>query len=660
MLPHYSIVFQPSGRRGEVEEGKSLLQAARQLGIDLEGLCGGQQACGKCRVQIEKGELHQSGFSSCMSHLSPPSASELRLLSAGERAAGLRLACEAVIHGPVLVYVPAQSQRFQQIVRKDVAEAATAICPAVRKVSLNLPPATMADPEGDADRLFKYLAQANGPGDLHIDFCALRRLPGALREGNWQITVTMWMDQEVIAVEPGVSSRILGAAVDIGTTTVACYLADLATGKVIATESAMNPQVAYGEDVLSRISFATQEPDGLTTLQTAIAGEVNRLLKCATVQAGAKPEEIMDMVVVGNTTMHHLFLGLTPRYIGRAPFIPATQRALNIKARELGVAVNSGAYVHLLPNEAGFVGADNIAVVIADKPYQRDEVSLIIDIGTNGEIVLGNRNRLLSTSCATGPALEGAHIAFGMRAAPGAIERVRIDPATLEVRFKVIGKNEWQTFYSPEEIGARGICGSGIIDAIAEMFRCGIILKNGRINPSLTSPRMIAGRDGRPEFVLAWARETAIGANVTVSTPDIRAVQLAKGALYCGAKLLLKKYGVAAPDRVVLAGAFGNYIDKESALAIGLFPSCPVERVQSIGNAAGSGALLALLNLRERAEAGHVAAAVEYVELAIEADFEREFYQAMHFPHMVDTASPPHRPAGKEDPSDQIGRTMGD
>ena len=421
-MPYYSVVFQPSGRRGEVEDGRSLLQAARQLGVDLEGLCGGQQACGKCKVQIEKSELQQYGFSSCKSHLSPLSASELSLLSADERADGMRLACEAIIRGPLLVYVPAQSQRSQQTVRKTVTESAIPICPAVRKVNLNLPPATMADREGDADRLFKCLSEAHGLRNLHIDFCALRQLPDVLRQSNWQITATTWMDREVIAVEPGVSSVILGAAVDIGTTTIACYIADLATGKIIATESAMNPQVAYGEDVLSRISFAMQELDGPTTLQSVIVSELNRLLASATAQAGSKPENIMDLVVVGNTTMHHLFLGLTPRYIGRSPFAPAIQRATNIKARELGVAVNRGAYVHLLPNEAGFVGADNVGVMIAEKPYLRDEVSLIIDIGTNGEILLGNKNRILSASCATGPAFEGAHIAFGMRAAPGAIE----------------------------------------------------------------------------------------------------------------------------------------------------------------------------------------------------------------------------------------------
>ncbi len=651
-MAYYSVVFQPSGRRGEVEDGTPILQAARQLGVDLEGLCGGQQTCGKCKVQIEKGELHQYGFSSCMSHLSPLSATELSMLSAEERASGLRLACEATIHGPLLVYVPAQSQRSQQTVRKSVSESATPICPAVRKVSLRLPPATMADREGDADRLFQCLLEAHGLRNLHIDFCALRELSDVLRQSNWQVTATTWMDREIIAVEPGVAPLLLGAAVDIGTTTVACYLADLATGKIIATESAMNPQVAYGEDVLSRITFAMQEPAGLTTLQAAIIGELNRLLARAAAQVGSKPEEIMDLVVVGNTTMHHLFLGLTPRYIGRSPFTPAIQRATNVKARELGVAVNRGAYVHLLPNEAGFVGADNVGVMIAEKPYLRDEVSLIIDIGTNGEIVLGNKNRLLSTSCATGPALEGAHIAFGMRAAPGAIERVRIDAATLEVLFKVIGKNEWQTEYPPEEIGARGICGAGIIDAIAEMFRCGIILKNGRMNTGLGAPRIIVRRDGRPEFVLAWARETAIGANITISTADIRAVQLAKGALYCGAKVLLKKFGVTVPDRVVLAGAFGSYIDKESALAIGLFPSCPVERVHSVGNAAGNGALLALLNLHERAEAERVVATLEYVELAVEADFEREFYQAMHFPHMVDTVAP--RTSGQAQETQQI------
>ena len=633
----HSVVFQPSGRRGEIAEGTTLLEAARQLGADLEGICGAQQSCGKCKVRIEQGDFAGGyGLASRMAHLNPLTAAEERLLSAAECAAGVRLACQARVRGAVLAFVPVQSRRRQPTVRKEITARVRELHPAVEAIRLNVPPATTADARGDADRLLQGLAEARGWTDLKIDACVLRQLPATLRRGAWQVTATVWMGREVIAVQAGEGAALLGAAVDIGTTTVACYLADLTTGKLLAAESGMNPQVAYGEDVLSRITFTMQNAEGLRQLQTVVVEEINRLLARAVGRVGAPAEAVMDMVVVGNTTMHHLFLGLDPRYIGRAPFAPVVQQPLDVKARELGLTLSPGAYVHLLPNEAGFVGADNVGVLIAEEPELRDEVSLIIDVGTNGEIVLGNRQRLLSASCATGPALEGAHIAFGMRAAPGAIERVRVDPQTLEVRYRVIGLDDWQTSYRPEEIGAAGICGSGIIDAVAEMFRCGIICKDGRLNPELRTPRLITGKGQKPEFVLAWAEETSLGAAITISTADIRAVQLAKGALYCGAKLLLKKFGVARPDRVVLAGAFGSYMDKQSALAIGLLPNCNRGNIHSIGNAAGEGALLALLDVGNREKAGRVARQVEYVELATEPDFEREFCQAMHFPHMKD------------------------
>jgi uncharacterized 2Fe-2S/4Fe-4S cluster protein (DUF4445 family) len=373
--------------------------------------------------------------------------------------------------------------------------------------------------------------------------------------------------------------------------------------------------------------------DGLAKMNGAIIESLNSIARDITGQVNLTPEDISDVTVVGNTAMHHIFLNICPEYLGRAPFPPALHTSVDVKARELGLKVSTGAYVHVLPIEAGFVGADNVGVLIAEEPYNQDEMALIIDIGTNGELILGNREKLVSSSCATGPAFEGAHIQYGMRAAPGAIEKVKIDPETREVFFKVIGKEEWNT--ELEDVNAKGICGSGIIDAVGNMFGGGIIQRNGRFNTDLDTPRLKLNEDG-PEFVIAWAHETSIGKDITISLGDVRAVQLAKGAMYAGAKLMMRRLGIERLDKVILAGAFGSYIDKESAMIMGLFPDCELENVYAVGNAAGDGARIALLNRDKRIEANQIARQVEYVELTVEGDFEREFAQAMYFPHMKD------------------------
>jgi uncharacterized 2Fe-2S/4Fe-4S cluster protein (DUF4445 family) len=344
---------------------------------------------------------------------------------------------------------------------------------------------------------------------------------------------------------------------------------------------------------------------------------------------------IDDLTIVFNTAMHHIFLGLNPTYIGRSPFIPAVQRSLDIKARDLGIGINPGSYIHVLPIEAGFVGADNVGVLIAQEQYKQDDMVLIIDIGTNGELLLGNRNRVCSTSCATGPAFEGAQIKFGMRAAPGAIEKVLIDPQTKEPKYKVIGKADWHT-HIEGKINAKGICGSAIIDVIAQMFVAGIIDKSGRFIADTGSNRVRKDADGKPEYVLAWAEETSINQDITVTQGDVRALQLAKGALYAGAKLMMQKMGVTKLDRVELAGAFGSHIDREASLILGMFPDVPIDKVVVVGNAAGDGARMALLNKGKRIEADERARWVQFVEIATEPAFEKEFMQAMHLPHMKD------------------------
>jgi uncharacterized 2Fe-2S/4Fe-4S cluster protein (DUF4445 family) len=400
----------------------------------------------------------------------------------------------------------------------------------------------------------------------------------------------------------------------------------------------MNPQVPYGEDVMSRITYAMTNPEGLERMRKAIIEGLNELIEKAAsdlrTDGSGGAGAVVDMTVVFNTAMHHIFLGFNPEYIGRSPFVPGVQHSLNIKARDLGLGINPASYVHVLPIEAGFVGADNVGVLIAEEPYNQDEKVLIIDIGTNGELLLGNRQRVCSASCATGPAFEGAQIKFGMRAAPGAIEKVKIDPETKECLYKVIGKADWHTHL--HQVNAKGICGSAIIDVVAEMFKAGIIDKSGKFATGLGSRRVRAGSDGKPEYVLAWAEETSIGTDITVTQADVRALQLAKGALYAGAKLMMKRMGIEKLDRVVLAGAFGSYIDKEAALTLGMFPDCSLDKVYAVGNAAGDGSRMALLNRGKRLEADERARWVEFVEIAVEPEFEREFMQAMHIPHMKD------------------------
>jgi len=491
---------------------------------------------------------------------------------------------------------------------------------------------------GDYERVIGYMKETYGLEGLTFDYEVLHSLQDTLREGGWKATVTVWMDREIIKVEPVFTDICYGLAVDIGTTTCVGYLTDLSTGKVVNTESMMNPQVPYGEDVMSRITYAMSNPDGLVTMQKAIITGLNDIIERVVSEIRKDVPNpgylIDDLTIVFNTAMHHIFLGLNPEYIGRSPFIPAVQTSLNIKARDLGLRINPASYIHVLPIEAGFVGADNVGVLIAEEPYNQDEMVLIIDIGTNGELLLGNRNKVCSASCATGPAFEGAQIKFGMRAAPGAIETVFIDPVTKEPRYKVIGKADWHTHL--EKIDAKGICGSGIIQVVAEMFKAGVIDKSGKFNMDLNIPRIRRDLEGKPEYVLAWAEETSIDTDITITQADVRALQLAKGALYTGAKLMMKRLGTEKLDRVVLAGAFGSHIDREASLTLGMFPDVPLEKVYAVGNAAGDGARMALINRSKRTEANDRARWVEFIEIATDPTFEKEFMMAMHIPHMKD------------------------
>ena len=649
------VVFQPSGCRGFVDLYITLIEASRRLGADIESLCGERRVCGKCKVKIEDGFFAKHNIHSGLCNVSPWQEEEQNFISCDEKKAGYRLGCCAKILGNLVVSVPEESRAGKQIVSKAARHISIDVDAAVKKYYVEMKPPTIKNPVADFECLAKELDDCYGLKSLEIDIFALRELTDAIREGDWKVSVSVWCGREVIRVVPGKKTECYGVAFDIGTTTVAGYLCDLNNGKVLDTVSCMNPQCSYGEDVMSRISYQMIAESGLDRMRNAIIDAVNTLIsECVSSlnQAQQKKEkgrktgergksiaaeDIEDLALVGNTAMHHIFLGINPTCLGMAPFPPAIHRCLDVKVRDLGITINRSAYIHCLPNEAGFIGADNVGLLLAEKPQKSKEVQLLIDIGTNGELVLSDGKRLFSTSCATGPALEGAQLKFGMRAATGAIERVQINSTTKEVDYKVVGRDSWRSYSNPEEMLAKGICGSGVLDLMAELFRCNIVNKRGVINDGLSSRRCRKNdRNGQPEFVVAWEKETSIGKDITITQADVRQIQLAKGALYCGCKLMMEQMGVTHIDKVKIAGAFGMHVDPEKALIMGLFPDCDRNKIVSIGNAAGDGARAALLNCAQRKEAEQIARSVQYIELTIAANFQTEFVKAMQFPHMSD------------------------
>ncbi len=635
----HRLILMPSGRQGDVPHGITILDAAASLGVAIESICGGRQTCGKCLVALEHGKFPKHGITSSDDHLSPPDEIERAYfashhLSLDER----RMACSTRILGDVLISVPEESQARKQVIRKAAGEMVIDVAPAMRVYYVEVPPPALGGP-ADWQRLQSALAdQWDLPG-LQIDPLVLRDLQPALREGDHALTVTIWQGTEVVRVAAGYDDGVYGLAVDVGTTTVAGYLCDLRTGEVLATEALMNPQVRYGEDLMSRVTYAMQEEQGVSRMHRAIIKTLNDVATRASAAAGIAPETITDVVLVGNTVMHHLLLGIDPQELGHVPFALATADLLDLKARDLGLsAVHDGARVHVLPCIAGHVGADNVAVLLAEQPHLDDQVSLVVDVGTNAEILLGNRARMLSASSPTGPAFEGAHIKHGQRAAPGAIERVRIDPETGGVRYRVIGDERWSDELPPgARLSPTGICGSGIIEAVAELFLAGLIDRGGRFTADASARCPAIRPVGRvAELVLAPAGETATGGEIVVTQPDIRAIQLAKGALYAGARMLMAELGVERVDRIRLAGAFGSYIDPRHALAIGMLPDCPPEKVHAVGNAAGDGARMALLNTDLRQAACQAARRVEYIETGGGSSFQAYFVAAMTLPHAHD------------------------
>lgn len=672
----YRVVFQPSGRQGDVAAGTNLLDAARSLGVEIEAICNGRQTCGKCQVVVEEGVFPKHGITSSPGHLSPPDGREASYWNkAGMPSQGRRLACSCEVHGDLMVFVPEESQARKQVVRKAATERAIIVDPAIRLYYVEIEPPTLEHQLGDWDRIAGELEARFGLKDIRLDPLLLGELQQVIREGDWKVTVTVWQDRDAVRVQPGYAEEAYGLAVDIGTTTIAMHLCNLRTGEILSTASQMNPQVAYGEDLMSRVSYCDLNgAAGLATLHDAVVDALNNLAKEAASEAEITCDAITDIVLVANSVMHHILLNIPPVELGQSPFGPAISDAVDIKARDLGLKLALGAQAHVLPLEAGHVGADNVGVILAEEPDKApaDEIWLIIDVGTNGEILLGNSTKLYSASSPTGPAFEGAQIRHGMRAAPGAIERVRIDGETLECRFKVIGRDEWNDEWTGEGGGtgprgtgnavgdesgvddrhdghhgrrsrrqaapvlAAGICGSGIIEAVAELFMAGVLTPDGRFAPEIEHPRL-SWNGSKAEYVLAWAHESSTGRPIVITSDDVRNIQLGKAALYSGARLLMERMGVEQVTRVLLAGAFGSYIDPVHAMVLGMIPDCDLERVATAGNSAGDGARIALLNKQEREEARRLARWTNYIGIAMEPRFQEAFVEAMPIPHGAHT-----------------------
>jgi uncharacterized 2Fe-2S/4Fe-4S cluster protein (DUF4445 family) len=644
------VVFTPSGRRGHVPRGTSVLDAARRLGVDLDSVCGGRGICGRCQVTVADGEHAKHGIFCTSGALTPPTETEAAY--AGDRglAEGRRLGCTALVAEDVVIDVPPESQVYRQVVRKEAEARTIAVDPVVRLHYVEIEQPQLASPRSDLARLLAALECEWDLRDLSFDTNVLRSLQRDIRrEPAWRVTVAVHDGAVVTAIWPDFHDDAYGIAFDVGSTTVAGHLCDLRSGEVVASAGAMNPQIRFGEDLMSRISYVMLNPGAEKELTRAVRGCLAKLTAELCTAAGVERTDVLEATLVGNPVMHHLLLGIDPTELGGAPFALAFDAGLRLRASELGLPVNPGARVYVLPCIAGHVGADTAGVILAEAPHRSDGVTLLVDVGTNAEIVLGNRERLLAASSPTGPAFEGAQISCGQRAAPGAIERVRIDSETLEPRVKVVGCDAWSDEPGFEGVRPTGVCGSGIIEVVAELHLAGVLTTDGTIDGSLAArtPRIVA--DGRTFSYVLWGDEPQL----TITQNDVRQIQLAKAALHAGCRLLMEAYGIDHVDRVRLAGAFGAHIDPIHALVLGLVPDCDPGGVSSAGNAAGTGARIALLNRGAREEIERVVAGVEKVETAVEPRFQEHFVQAMAIPHDRDpyarlgawVALPPRRTA---------------
>ena len=640
------VIFTPSGKRGHFPVGTPVLTAARQLGVDLDSVCGGRGICSKCQITPSYGEFSKHGVTVADDALTEWNKVEQRYKDKRGLLDGRRLGCQAQVQGDVVIDVPPESQVHRQVVRKRAEARDITMNPSTRLFYVEVEEPDMHKPSGDMERLIEALEnqwQLKGvKTDLHI----LQSLQPALRKGQWKATVAVHLGDEshppkIMHIWPGYyEGTVYGLAVDLGSTTIAAHLCDLKSGEVVASSGIMNPQIRFGEDLMSRVSYSMMNEGGDQEMTRAVREGMNALFTQIAAEAEIDKDLIVDAVFVCNPVMHHLFLGIDPFELGQAPFALATSDSLALRAAELDLNIHPAARVYLLPCIAGHVGADAAAVALSEAPDKSEDLVLVVDVGTNAEILLGDKNKVLACSSPTGPAFEGAQISSGQRAAPGAIERLEINPETKEPRFRVIGSDIW----SDEDgfdaaiatTGITGICGSGIIEAIAEMRMAGVLDASGLIGSAeqTGTPRCI--QDGRTNAYLVWDGSADGGPKITITNPDIRAIQMAKAALYSGARLLMDKFGVDTVDRVVLAGAFGAHISAKHAMVLGMIPDCPIDKVSSAGNAAGTGARIALLNTKARGEIEETVRRIEKIETAVEPRFQEHFVNASAIPNSKD------------------------
>ena len=628
------VLFSPSGRQGDVDLGTSVLDAARHLGADLDSICGGRGICGRCQIQLGSSKSIPLDDT----RISEPGPTELNYRGRRPLGEGNRLGCATRILGDVVINVPLESQVHRQVVRKRPEVPDIDVDPVVRLFYVEVSEPELGEATSDQRRVMAALSAEWGLSDLRVEPRLLPELQKALIDGHSTLTVAIHDGTDMTAVWPGFRDRSLGVAFDVGSTTIAGHLCDLLTGEILATHGEMNPQIRYGEDVMSRVSYAMMNEGGAAELTTTVREALDDSIGILTDEAGVDRSDVLEVTLVGNPIMHHLVLGLDPTPLGAAPFSLVTDQAVRVEASELGIHVHPGGRVYILPCIAGHVGADAAAAMLSEGPSRSEKTQLLVDVGTNAEIVLGNSERVLAASSPTGPAFEGAQISSGQRAAPGAIERVRIDPDTLEPRIKIVGGDHWsdEEGFSDEiaKTPVTGICGSGIIEAIAELFLAGVIAADGTIRGDSATPLVI--EDERTFSYLLWDGST----RVLVTQADVRAVQLAKAALYAGARLLMDHFGADTVDQVRLAGAFGNHIDPKYAMVLGMIPDCELDSVSGAGNAAGAGAIMALLSEKARRDVEMMVEAVEKIETATEPRFQEHFVAAMALPHA--TAEYPH------------------
>lgn len=622
-----TVVFEPTGKRGHFKTGTPIIEAAEELGVGIRSECGKKATCGKCRIIVVSG-------SNLLNTLTP---SERQLLTLREIEENYRLSCAtkvsvkgSVTKGIVAIFVPSETRLGARRIQVKGMEQPVLLNPSVRKIHLTLDKPTILKPIADDVGLLTKLKATAGLTDLNIRYEVSRTLPKIIREANWNVTVTTWNEKEILDIEAGDTTKDnYGVAVDIGTSKIVCYLVNLNTGEIMSSGMMENPQIQHGEDILSRIYYASQSPENQDAIMKLVVDGINTVIESACRDAQqAKMNKIYEAIIVGNTAMTHLFLGIQAKFLSLSPYVPAMKSAIDLEASKTGLKIYLQGNVHVLPCVAGYVGADAVADVIATGIHERDEMSLLVDVGTNGEVFLGNKKELLSCSCAAGPAFEGTQIKYGMKAVTGAIEKVRIDPKTLEVHYETIGNEK-----------PIGLCGSAMVDIVAELLKAGAISTKGRFNEStLKTDRLIKTEEEGStitSFVIARKDEAAINRNITVSNKDISEIQLAKSAMHTGCEVLIQKKGIGEKDidHAYIAGAFGNYLNPGNAKTIGLIPDIPTEKITFAGNTALAGAKMALTSRTIKRLADNLSRQIKYVELMVEEGFKREFIASILLPH---------------------------